>query len=135
MKKKRSVVLDELREAESKPESKEKSASKVSKVSEVLEVPNVRARPTNKKRKTVNLQSESGEQVRKCGSGVQGGKVHSTRPTYADAVAPSVIRDVLPSDLVDETVIAGDYMVEIGGTVVPRRFYRSFFAEITSGAT
>ena len=123
IKKKRSVVLDELREAENKVREKPVSGVKTG-----------QTRP--KKRKTVNIQPESGERTAKKDSKDSDDiKVYSTRPTYADTVAPSVIRDVLPSDLIDETVSAGDYMVEIGGTTVPRRFYRSFFAEISSGAT
>ncbi|MNB79169.1 AAA-like domain protein [compost metagenome] len=52
-----------------------------------------------------------------------------------DFAAPSILNEVIPSEVVGGGTKATDYAVEVGGTVVPSRFYRSFFAEIASGNT
>lgn len=60
--------------------------------------------------------------------------VYDGKPEGVDFVAPSVIKELLPSDISDG-IIVDDYMVEIGGTSTHKRYYRSFFAEIFSGNT
>ncbi|WP_374724102.1 VirB4 family type IV secretion system protein [Calidifontibacillus erzurumensis] len=61
-------------------------------------------------------------------------KAHETKPEGVDFVSPSIIKELLPED---NTIHgkANDYLVEIGGTNEPVRYYRSFFAEITGGNT
>lgn len=56
------------------------------------------------------------------------------KPELIDFVAPSLVRELLPTDISDGVVV-GDYMVEVGGTSTFKRYYRSFFAEIMSGNT
>lgn len=60
--------------------------------------------------------------------------VYQSKPEGIDFVAPSIIKELLPTD-VSEGITVDDYMVEIGGTSVLRRYYRSYFAEILSGNT
>lgn len=60
--------------------------------------------------------------------------IYDGKPEAIDFVAPSVVKELLPSDLSDG-VIVDEYMVEVGGTSVFKRYYRSFFAEIMSGNT
>lgn len=56
------------------------------------------------------------------------------KPEAIDFVAPSVVKELLPTDLSDGATV-GEYMVEIGGAATFKRYYRSFFAEILSGNT
>lgn len=61
----------------------------------------------------------------------------SARQTKAegiDFISPSLIRETIPSDESIEGKV-NDYLVEIGGTTEPARYFRSFFAEITGGNT
>lgn len=51
-----------------------------------------------------------------------------------DFAAPSMIRELLPNDRTQGDRIT-DYAVEVGGTVTPARYLRSFFTEIMSGHT
>ncbi|MBY9079590.1 DUF87 domain-containing protein [Paenibacillus sp. HN-1] len=66
---------------------------------------------------------------------------HSQPPSYegkaqgVDFAAPSILNEVIPGEIVSNGTKATDYAVEVGGTLVPSRFYRSFFAEIASGNT
>jgi hypothetical protein len=77
----------------------------------------------------VKKQEEEKVAYKKAQPGVFDGK-----PEGIDFVAPSVIKELLPKDIA-EGIEAGDYMVEIGGTSVEKRYYRSYFAEIFSGNT
>ncbi|MCE3203490.1 VirB4 family type IV secretion system protein [Paenibacillus sonchi] len=52
-----------------------------------------------------------------------------------DFAAPSIMNEVIPGQVVGSGTKATDYAVEVGGTMIPARFYRSFFAEIASGNT
>lgn len=53
-----------------------------------------------------------------------------------DFAAPSILNEVMPGDPMGlGGAKATDYAVEVGGTILPSRFYRSFFAEIASGNT
>lgn len=56
------------------------------------------------------------------------------KPEAIDFMAPSVVKELLPTDISEEAIV-GEYMVEIGGTATFKRYYRSFFAEILSGNT
>lgn len=60
--------------------------------------------------------------------------VYDGKPEAVDFIAPSVVKELLPSDK-SGGITVDEYMVEIGGTAVPKRYYRSFFAEIFSGNT
>lgn len=60
--------------------------------------------------------------------------IYDGKPEAIDFVAPSVIKELLPTDIA-EGVTMDEYMVEIGGSSTFRRYYRSFFAEIMSGNT
>ena len=60
--------------------------------------------------------------------------VQESRPEPVDFTAPSLVKELLPAERA-EGLAADDYMVEVGGTAVLRRYYRSFFAEIMSGNT
>lgn len=51
-----------------------------------------------------------------------------------DLAAPSMIRDLLPNEKTQKEKVT-DYAVEVGGTITPARYFRSFFAEIMSGHT
>lgn len=57
------------------------------------------------------------------------------KPEGIDFIAPSMIRETLPGEISPEGVKKNDYAVEIGGTIAPARFFRSFFAEIAAGNT
>jgi conjugal transfer ATP-binding protein TraC len=57
------------------------------------------------------------------------------KPEGIDFAAPSMIKEVLPNDISADGVRISDYVVSVGGTVIPEKFYRSFFAEITAGNT
>lgn len=57
------------------------------------------------------------------------------KPEGIDFAAPSIIKEIMPKELTAENVQSSDYIVEIGGTSVPVRYYRSFFAEVTGGTT
>lgn len=48
---------------------------------------------------------------------------------------PTLIRDIIPGDLVDGRVKAGTYFVELGQGATFARYARSFFIRITSGST
>jgi hypothetical protein len=56
------------------------------------------------------------------------------KPEAIDFIAPSVMKELLPTDM-SGGVIVDDYYVEIGGTATFKRYCRSFFAEILSGNT
>jgi len=60
--------------------------------------------------------------------------LYDGKPEGVDFAAPSVIKELLPTDITDN-ITADDYMVEIGGTATFKRYYRSYFAEIFSGNT
>ncbi|QNB45365.1 DUF87 domain-containing protein [Thermanaerosceptrum fracticalcis] len=60
--------------------------------------------------------------------------LYEGKPEPVDFIAPSIAKELLPADRAEGYTV-GDYMVEIGGTAVPCRYYRSFFAEIMSGNT
>lgn len=57
------------------------------------------------------------------------------KPEPVDFIAPSMIAEKLPGELTDEGVKLSDYVVEVGGTMIPVRYFRSFFAEIMGGNT
>ncbi|MFT9486605.1 MAG: VirB4 family type IV secretion system protein [Tepidibacillus sp.] len=57
------------------------------------------------------------------------------KPEGIDFASPSLIKETIPSDLSIEGVKINDYLVEVGGTSIPTRYFRSFFAEIMSGNT
>ncbi|WP_270619801.1 VirB4 family type IV secretion system protein [Paenibacillus macerans] len=52
-----------------------------------------------------------------------------------DFAAPSFVRETIPKDITAERVEIDDYAVEIGSTITPARYFRSYFAEIASGNT
>ncbi|MDY7989813.1 DUF87 domain-containing protein [Paenibacillus polymyxa] len=52
-----------------------------------------------------------------------------------DFAAPSFIRETIPHDITAENVKMDNYAVEVGGTLIPARYFRSFFVEIASGNT
>lgn len=58
-----------------------------------------------------------------------------TVPDAIDFIAPSLIRETTPKDILSEGVKADDYYVEIGGTTQFARYFRNFYAEITGGST
>ncbi|MDP5276136.1 VirB4 family type IV secretion system protein [Chengkuizengella axinellae] len=60
---------------------------------------------------------------------------NDAKPEGIDFAAPSIIKETLPKEINDEGIKLSDYAVEIGGTAVPVRYFRSFFAEIMSGNT
>ena len=51
-----------------------------------------------------------------------------------DFAAPSIIRELLPNEKTQGDKVS-EYAVEVGGTIIPARYFRSFFAEIMSGHT
>ncbi len=53
----------------------------------------------------------------------------------ADFAAPSFIRETIPKDKSANQIKLDDYAVEVGGTITPTRYFRSFYAEISSGNT
>ncbi|NHN34895.1 DUF87 domain-containing protein [Paenibacillus sp. S3N08] len=57
------------------------------------------------------------------------------KPEGIDFISPSIIRETLPKELSAEGIKMTDYAVEVGGTAVPVRYYRSFFAQISAGNT
>lgn len=69
-------------------------------------------------------------------------RIGKAQPDFADAkpegidfAAPSIIKELRPGEKSAENVTVNDYMVEIGATVEPARYYRSFYAELTGGST
>jgi conjugal transfer ATP-binding protein TraC len=60
---------------------------------------------------------------------------NETQASGIDFVAPSFIKETLPSDITHEGMKVSDYFVEVGGTTEFARYFRSFFAEITGGST
>lgn len=60
---------------------------------------------------------------------------YDAKPEAIDFISPSMIKETLPSEITHEGVKFNDYAVEVGGTIVPTRYFRSFFAEITAGNT
>jgi|GEM_PF-1971697 len=85
------------------------------------------------KHKTNPEQPQEASERRVTGHKAQPG-LYDGKPEAIDFVAPSVVKELLPSDL-SEGATVGEYMVEIGGTSTFKRYYRSFFAEIMSGNT
>jgi len=61
-------------------------------------------------------------------------KDYPGRASGVDFAAPSMIRETVPGDVTQGTKVT-DYAVEVGGTIVPARYFRSFFAEIAAGHT
>jgi conjugal transfer ATP-binding protein TraC len=59
---------------------------------------------------------------------------YKDKPTTKRLVTPSMMKSVVPTD-VTATGRANDYWVEVGGTVVPTRYYRSFFSALTGTTT
>ncbi|MCM3716620.1 DUF87 domain-containing protein [Alkalihalobacillus oceani] len=57
-----------------------------------------------------------------------------TKATGKDFIAPSSIKETLPGDETYEGTHS-DYLVEIGSTIEPVRYFRTIFAEITGGNT
>ncbi|GBF35470.1 hypothetical protein DCCM_4599 [Desulfocucumis palustris] len=51
-----------------------------------------------------------------------------------DLLAPSLVKEVKPGEKNYEGV-ATDYWVEVGGTIEPARYFRSFFAPLTTNTT
>ncbi|MDX8367181.1 VirB4 family type IV secretion system protein [Cytobacillus sp. IB215665] len=60
--------------------------------------------------------------------------IRQTKAEGVDFISPSIIKETLPSDDSIHGKV-NDYMVEVGGTTEPVRYFRSFFAEITGGNT
>ncbi|MEQ2529088.1 hypothetical protein WMO40_20650 [Bacillaceae bacterium CLA-AA-H227] len=58
-----------------------------------------------------------------------------TKAEGIDFVAPSLIKETLPTDITYDGTKVNDYYVEIGGTNEFARYFRSFYAEITGGST
>ncbi|ALP39097.1 hypothetical protein ASL14_19000 [Paenibacillus sp. IHB B 3084] len=52
-----------------------------------------------------------------------------------DFAAPSFIRETIPNDMTAKNVKVDSYAVEVGGTLIPARYFRSYFVEIASGNT
>lgn len=56
-----------------------------------------------------------------------------------DFAAPSFIREAVPgdrsADLQTDKIEISDYAVEVGGTIVPARYFRTYYMEIGSGNT
>lgn len=59
----------------------------------------------------------------------------SGKASGMDFASPSMIKETLPGDMTFEKTKADSYAVEVGGTIAPARFFRSFFVEISSGNT
>lgn len=87
--------------------------------------------PLNKQTNNVDLK-EHEEQIEKEPNFV---KASETKVEGIDFVAPSLIKETLPSDLLGDGTKINDYYVEVGGTTEFARYFRSFFAEITGGST
>lgn len=58
-----------------------------------------------------------------------------TKAEGIDFVAPSMIKETLPTDITYDGTTVSDYFVEIGGTNEIARYFRSYYAEITGGST
>ncbi|MFZ5652039.1 MAG: hypothetical protein ACOY4I_14480, partial [Bacillota bacterium] len=54
---------------------------------------------------------------------------------FRDFLAPSIVREVIPGDKNGLRQRSGDYYVEIGGTSGMVRYFRSFYAALTSSYT
>ncbi len=54
---------------------------------------------------------------------------------YTDFIAPSVIREVIPGDKSCPGQKTGDYYVEIGSTAELARYFRNFYAALTTSYT
>jgi conjugal transfer ATP-binding protein TraC len=50
-------------------------------------------------------------------------------------IAPSIMKETLPSDLTFEGTKVNVYLVEVGGTSEFQRYFRSFYSEIMGGST
>ncbi|GGH41108.1 hypothetical protein GCM10008014_00420 [Paenibacillus silvae] len=59
----------------------------------------------------------------------------SGKASGTDFAAPSFVRETVPGDITANQVKIDDYAVEIGTTITPARYFRSFYAEISSGNT
>ncbi|MDP4086582.1 MAG: DUF87 domain-containing protein [Bacillota bacterium] len=57
-----------------------------------------------------------------------------TKREGLDFISPSMVKELMPSDITIQGQ-ANDYLVEVGATAEPSRYFRSFFAEITGGNT
>lgn len=58
-----------------------------------------------------------------------------TKAEGIDFVAPSMMKETLPTDITFDGTTVNDYFVEIGGTNEFARYFRSYYAEITGGST
>lgn len=54
---------------------------------------------------------------------------------HIDFISPSFLRETIPNDIGKKGAKVTNYAVEVGGTITPVRYFRSFFAEISSGHT
>ncbi|WP_240489147.1 VirB4 family type IV secretion system protein [Cohnella thermotolerans] len=61
-------------------------------------------------------------------------RAYPGKASGVDFAAPSLIKEMLPGDKTQGEKVT-DYAVEVGGTITPARYFRSFFAEIMSGNT
>lgn len=59
----------------------------------------------------------------------------SGKASGTDFAAPSFVCETVPGDITANQVKIDDYAVEIGTTITPARYFRSFYAEISSGNT
>lgn len=58
-----------------------------------------------------------------------------TKVDGIDFVAPSMIKETLPSDITFDGTQVNDYFVEVGGTNEFARYFRSYYAEVMGGST
>lgn len=72
---------------------------------------------------------------KKKAQGYRGNKAYPGKANGVDFVSPSYLRETIPTDNTIHNKEIGSYAVEIGGTILPARYFRSFFAEISSGNT
>lgn len=61
-------------------------------------------------------------------------KAYPGKADGVDFAAPSLMKETIPGDW-SQDMRMDHYTVEVGGTITPARYFRSFFAEITSGNT
>lgn len=81
-----------------------------------------RSSPSNTQTNNVDLK-EHEEQIEKEPNFV---KASETKVEGIDFVAPSLIKETLPSDLIGDGTKINDYYVEVGGTTEFARYFRSF---------
>jgi len=61
-------------------------------------------------------------------------KAYPGKADGVDFAGPSIMKEMIPGDW-SQGMRMDDYTVEVGGTITPARYFRSFFIEITSGNT